>query len=182
MTKNEHEMDPAEVKRHLDELRRRLLAAGIDAEIYVIGGSAMALNFPDDADTRMTQDIDVVVSPKAEVRQVVQEMAKDLGLSPTWLNSFGAPFVPPRKGSKPSKGGVEVTIATTEELIAMKLAASREQDLHDLGILARHAGITDPAKLVDIAFEAYGDDSITLNETRDDYLIMATQALARKSK
>jgi hypothetical protein len=61
----------------------------------------------------------------------------------------------------------------------MKLAASREQDLHDLGILARHAGITDPQQLVDIAFAAYGEDSVTLNETRDDYLIMAKQALAR---
>jgi hypothetical protein len=149
MAKNEHEMDPAEVRVHLDELKRRLLSAGIDAEIYVIGGSAMALNFPDDARTRMTQDIDAVVCPKAEVRRIVQEMADDLGLSPTWLNSFGAPFVPPRKSERSSKRGVEVTIATTEELIAMKLAASREQDLHDLGILARHAGITDPEKLVE---------------------------------
>ena len=78
--------------------------------------------------------------------------------------------------------GVEVTIATTEELIAMKLAASREQDLHDLGILARHADITDPDELVDIAFEAYGSDSMTLNLPREDYVIMAAQALARKSR
>jgi hypothetical protein len=182
MAKNEHEMDSAEVRAHLDELKRRLLSAGIDAEIYVIGGSAMALNFPDDASTRMTQDIDAVVSPKAEVRRIVQEMADDLGLSPTWLNSFGAPFVPPRKSERSSKRGVEVTIATTKELIAMKLAASREQDLHDLGILARHAGITDPEKLVDIAFEAYGSDSMTLNLPREDYLIMATQALAPKPR
>jgi hypothetical protein len=182
MARNEHEMDPVEVRRHLDELTRRLLAAGVDAEIYVIGGSAMALNFPDDASTRMTQDIDAVVSPKAEVRRIVEEMAEDIGLSPTWLNSFGAPFVPPRKSRVPSKDGVEVTIATTEELIAMKLAASREQDLHDLGILARHAGITDPEKLVDIAFDAYGSDSMALNLPRDDYLLMAKQALARKRR
>lgn len=52
--------------------------------------------------------------------------------------------------------GVTVTIATVEELIAMKLAASRDQDPFDLGILARHAGITDPAQSVDIAFAAYG--------------------------
>ncbi|HEX3679256.1 MAG TPA: DUF6036 family nucleotidyltransferase [Galbitalea sp.] len=175
-------MDPEEVRSQLDELKRRLEAAGVHADIYVIGGSAMALNFPNDVSTRMTQDIDAVVSPKEEVRLIVDQMAEDLGLSPTWLNSFGAPFVPPRTNRRSSEGGVEVTIATTEELIAMKLAASREQDLHDLGILAQHAGVTDPERLVEIAFEAYGTDSMTLNLPREDYLIMATQALARKSK
>jgi hypothetical protein len=121
------------------------------------------------------------VSPKAEVRRVVEAMANDLGLSPTWLNSSGAPFVPPRT-SQHISGGVAITIATTRELIAMKLAASREQDLHDLGILARHAGITDAAELVDIAYDAYGDDSITLNETREDYLIIAKQVLDRERR
>ncbi|QYH36844.1 hypothetical protein [Salinibacterium sp. M195] len=75
-----------------------------------------------------------------------------------------------------------VTYADSRELIAMKLAASCEQDLHDLGMLARQAGITDPQGLVNIAFEAYGEDSVVLNESRDDYLIMATQALARAKK
>lgn len=183
MARNEHEMDPAEVRDLLNELERRLLAAGIDAQIYVIGGSAMALNFPDEVDTRLTQDIDAVITtPKAEVHRVVEAMANDLGLSPTWLNSNGAPFVPPRTSQHTSGRGVDVTIATTKELIAMKLAASREQDLHDLGILARHAGITDAGELVDIAYDAYGDDSITLNETREDYLIIAKQVLDRERR
>lgn len=173
-------MDPAEVQGLLDELRRRLLASGTNAEIYVIGGSAMALNFPDDADTRMTRDIDAVLRPAAAVRRVVDAMAAELGLSPTWLNSNGASFVPPRHGTHVrAASGVHVTVATIEELIAMKLAFSREQDLHDLGILARHAGITDPEHLVDIAFAAYGEESVILTETRDDYLIMAKQALER---
>jgi hypothetical protein len=49
-------------------------------------------------------------------------------------------------------------------------------------ILARHAGITKAEDLVDIAFDAYGDDSISLNETRDDYLTVARQALARERR
>ncbi len=40
---SEHEMDPAEVRRLLDELVRRLEQAGTTARIHVIGGSAMAL-------------------------------------------------------------------------------------------------------------------------------------------
>ena len=179
MTRNEHEMDPAEVRELLAELRRRLEADGIDARIHVIGGSAMALNFPDDAETRMTQDIDAVVDPSLAVRRVVEAMADELGLSPTWLNSNGASFVPPRGKHEKVGRGVEVTTATIDELIAMKLAAAREQDLYDLGILARHAGISDPHELVEIAFAAYGDDSVVLSETRADYLILARQALDR---
>ena len=174
-------MDPIEVRDHLNELKRRLSAAGVDAEIYVIGGSAMALNFPEDTDTRLTQDIDAVVHPNAEVRQVVEAMAVDLGLSPTWLNSDGAPFIPPRTRHH-SPGSVEITVATTRELIAMKLAAAREQDLHDLGILARHAQITSARELVDIAYDAYGKDSIALNESREDYLLIAKQVLARERR
>src|SRR5664279_207758 len=111
-------------------------------------------------------------------------MSLELGLSPSWLNANGRGFIPPRDDTTTSRSanGVTVTFADARELIAMKLAASREQDLHDLGMLARQSNITDPQALVDIAFDAYGEDSVVLTESRDDYLIMATQALARAKK
>ena len=175
MVRGPLELDTREVKRLLGELRSRLVAKGIPARIYVFGGSAMALQFPDDDETRMTQDIDAAFQPSEPVREVIAEMAAELGLSPAWMNSDGMAWIPPRESSAPLEA--VVTIATVEELIAMKLAASREQDLHDLGILARKANITDPQRLVDIAFEAYGEDSVVLNEPRGDYLILAKQAL-----
>lgn len=178
----EHEMDPAEVRRLLDELVRRLEASGTRARIHVIGGSAMALLFPDDPETRMTQDIDASIEPSDEVRRVVKEMAIEFGLSPTWLNASGHPFIPPRDEPAPTEFGVLLTHADAYELIAMKLAGSREQDLHDLGVLARQTGITDPQELVDITFRAYGRDSVILNEPPEDYLILAKQALARARK
>lgn len=170
-------MDPHEVRHLLDLLKHRLSGQGVDAQIHVIGGSAMALLFPDDGETRFTTDIDAAVMPRPAVMQVVEQIAVEMGLSPTWLNSNGAPFIPPRMTSGAHPTGVTVTVATVEELIAMKLAASREQDLFDLGILARHAGITVPERLVDIAFDAYGDDSVVLTDSRADYLIMAQQAI-----
>lgn len=182
MAAGELQLDPDEVKRLLDELRRRLDTAGIQARIHVIGGSAMALRFPADSEVRMTQDIDAAFQPADEVRQVIEAMAADLGLSPTWLNSNGSGFIPPRDTNGETAAGVTLTVATVEELIAMKLAASREQDLHDLGILARNAGITEPERLVEIAFDAYGEDSVILTESKDDYLIMARQSLARARK
>lgn len=182
MASNEHQMDPVEVRHLLDVLEQRLKDEGINAQVHVIGGSAMALLFPEDSETRFTTDIDAAVTPRPEVLRVVGQLAEEMGLSPTWLNSNGAPYIPPRSQTPAAPTGVTVTIATVEELIAMKLAASRDQDLFDLGILARHAGITDPARLVDIAFEAYGEESVVLTYTRDDYLIMARQAIAAEQK
>jgi hypothetical protein len=182
MATNEHRMDPEEVRRLLDVLTQRLTDEGIEARVHVIGGSAMALLFPDDGETRFTTDIDAAVTPRQAVLRVVEKIADEMGLSPTWLNANGTSFIPPRSRSGGAPTGVTVTIATAEELIAMKLAASREQDLFDLGILARHEGITDPQRLVDIAFAAYGEDSVVLADTREDYLIMATQAIAAEQK
>lgn len=178
MAEREHQMDPDEVRRMLDVLAQRLVDEGIDAGVHVIGGSAMALLYPGDRETRFTTDIDAAVTPRAAVMRVVEQLAVEMGLSPTWLNANGAAFMPPRAHGATVPQGVVVTVATAEELIAMKLAASREQDLFDLGILARHAGITDPEKLVDIAFDAYGDDSVVLTDTRADYVVMAQQAIA----
>lgn len=183
MAQGEHQMGPAEVRGLLDELQRRLEAANVAAQIHVVGGSAMALLFPNDSKIRITRDIDAAFQPRDEVRDVIAAMAADLGLSPTWLNANSAPFIPPRPSpSREEPGGVSLTVATVEELIAMKLAASREQDLHDLGILADNAGISDPEQLVDIAFNAYGEDSMVLTESRQDYLIMAGEALTRSHK
>jgi predicted nucleotidyltransferase component of viral defense system len=182
MALNEHEMDPAEVRRLLDLLTQRLTDDGVAAHIHVIGGSAIAVLFPDDSETRFTTDIDVAVTPRTAVLRAVEDLADELQLPPTWLNNNGSPFVPPRSRAHSAPTGVTVTIASVEELIAMKLAASRHHDLFDLGLLARNAGITDAERLVDIAFEAYGDDSMVLTDSRDDYLALARQALdaARK--
>lgn len=117
-----------------------------------------------------------------DARQRTDKIAEEMGLSPTWLNANGTPFIPPRSPGSAVPTGVTVTIATVEELIAMKLAASGDQDLFDLGILARHAGITDPAQLVDIAFAAYGEDSVVLTDGREDYLMMAKQAIVAEQK
>ena len=121
------EMDPSEVRRLLDELVRRLEAAGVEARIHVIGGSAMALLFPDDADTRMTRDIDASIEPSAEVSRVVKEMSLELGLSPSWLNANGRGFIPPRDDTTTSRSanGVTVTFADARELIATTISLWR---------------------------------------------------------
>jgi hypothetical protein len=59
-----------------------------------------------------------------------------------------------------------ITVATAEELVAMKMAAGRAQDPADLRILTRHLGITSPEHLVEIAYDIYGEDSPALGQAR----------------
>lgn len=70
-----------------------------------------------------------------------------------------------------------MTVASERELIAMKMAAARDKDFVDLGILARHLGITDPEELVRIAYHAYGDDAVELPDGRESYLWYAQSVI-----
>lgn len=179
---NELTFTPTELRGLIDELAARLDERGIAAEIHIVGGSAMALRFPEDPKIRVTRDVDAVFEPVAAVREVIAEMALDLDLPRDWMNANAKPFLPGRSSENTARAPVSITIASLDELIAMKLAGSREQDLHDLGILARHAQIDDPNRLVDIAFELYGEESVVLTEDRDEYLLIATQVLARNRR
>jgi hypothetical protein len=60
----------------------------------------------------------------------------------------------------------------------MKMAAARDKDFADLEILVRHLGITDPAELVHIAFDVYGDDAVELPDGRESYLWYAESVIA----
>jgi Nucleotidyltransferase of unknown function (DUF6036) len=161
------DFDAETVRELLDELTRRLSERGVRGTIRVAGGAAMLLRFPDDPNVRVTRDIDALIEPNDEVKEVVAEMAADLGLPSTWLNAAGRGWL--RVEVTPSDELVAVSIATPRELIAMKLSAARDKDFVDLGILVRHLGIRQPDDLVRIAYEIYGDDAVELPDGRDSY-------------
>lgn len=172
MRRGRHELDAGELRELLDELARRVESRGITGAIRIVGGAALALRYPDDAQVRVTRDVDAVWQPRVEVTEVIRELAEERGLEADWINSAGASWLRTDEPD-PAPGEFEIVIATPEQLVAMKLAASREQDLVDLRILARHLGIRDPARLVDIAYDVYGEDSVELPDGRDSYLVIA---------
>ena len=161
------DLDAETVRELLDELTKRLSERGVVGTIRVAGGAAMLLRFPDDRAVRVTRDIDALIEPRDEVEDVVAEMAEDLGLASGWLNAAGASWL--RVDATPSDQHVTVAIATPRELIAMKMAAARDKDFADLGILVRHLGITEPDDLVHIAYQVYGDDAVELPDGRESY-------------
>ena len=72
-----------EIVELLTELGRRLAVRGIDGEMYVVGGAAIALAFDS---RRSTQDIDAVFEPKTAIYEAATELADERGLPDGWLN------------------------------------------------------------------------------------------------
>jgi hypothetical protein len=122
-----------------EELRLR----GVRAELFVVGGAAMAIAY--DA-RRSTTDIDAVFAPSVVVREVAKKVGDELGFEPDWLNDGVKAFIP---GEDPDRIGVfegkflSVAAASPRFLLAMKLLASRvERDLDDIKFLYDLCGFT----------------------------------------
>ena len=162
----------------LTELGRRLSAKGVAGRLYIVGGAAMALEF----DTRRaTRDIDAVFHPPTTVADEATAMAQELGLPPGWLSAAASPFIPLPDEDQVSLDveGLQVAVSSPANLLAMKMAAGRPQDLADLVVLFRHMKIRSPEQAVKIAERMYGVDSVVLSEPRESLLLLAESVLAR---
>lgn len=74
----------AEIERAFNALGERLARRGVVADVFVVGGAAMALAY--DA-ARVTRDVDAVFKPHGIVLEEARKVAEDLGLPRWWLNS-----------------------------------------------------------------------------------------------
>jgi Nucleotidyltransferase of unknown function (DUF6036) len=162
----------------LTELGRRLSAKGVAGRLYIVGGAAMALEF----DTRRTtRDIDAIFHPSTTVTDEAASMATDLGLPPGWLSASAQAFIPLPDEDPVSLDveGLQVAVSSPANLLAMKMAAGRPQDITDLVVLFRHLKIRSPKQAVDIAERMYGSDSVVLREPRESLLLLAESVLAK---
>lgn len=170
-------LDPQTITRALNEVVARAESEGIVGTIEVFGGSALVVLYPHEEAVRATEDVDARIRTSASLTRIIEEVGRRLGLPPDWLNSRSDPFLPPTAVTSPGSG-LTVTFASGHQLIAAKMAAARPQDLYDLGILVKHEGIATPDDLVAIAFDAYGDDSVVLTDTREESLLFARDVFA----
>lgn len=118
----------------LTELGRRLSAKGVAGRVYVVGGTAMALEF----DTRRsTRDIDALFHPPTTIADEARSMATDLGLPPAWLCSAAQAFIPLPDEDQVFLDipGLQIAVSSPANLLAMKMAAGRPQDITDLVVL-----------------------------------------------
>ena len=80
-----------DIRTLLDELSGELAARGARAELFLVGGAALAVAY--DA-TRATRDLDAVFIPTDVVRQAAAAVAEREGLAEDWLNDAVRGFLP----------------------------------------------------------------------------------------
>ena len=80
-----------ELERAFTALGERLARRGVVADVFVVGGAAMALAY--DA-TRVTRDVDARLVPHVIVLEDARRVADDdLGLPPWWLNEQATAYI-----------------------------------------------------------------------------------------
>jgi hypothetical protein len=137
------ELDAEDVRGLFQELSDRLAATGVHAQLFVVGGAAMALAYEQG---RLTRDVDALFVPAPEVRRAAEAIGTDRGLEPDWLNDAAKGFLPGQDEHPTTVFESEsllVQVASPEYLLAMKLHASRdERDLDDAATLFVRLGYT----------------------------------------
>jgi Nucleotidyltransferase of unknown function (DUF6036) len=135
-----------------------LLAAGLSrrgvhADLYVIGGAAIALAWDE---RRTTRDIDAVFS--TDRHQVLLEevwaVAAQLDLPRSWLNEQASAYVPtlpdPNQRSVWDAPSLRVLAASAEFVLAMKARAGRPTDNADIVFLVHQLKLTSLDEVVAI--------------------------------
>lgn len=168
-----------EIRALLAELGRRLRDRGIDADLKLVGGAAVAFT---GSHRRTTKDVDASYAPSEAVDAVAAEMADDLGLPQGWLNSPSTAWIP-RNATWTEidlDAPIRVQVATPETLLAMKLNRGEDRDLQDIRHLMLTLGISSPEAAAEIAASKYGDDDIAFTGlAREDAVIIAAEAIER---
>jgi len=136
-------LDRVAIENAFRRLGERLARRGLVADVYVIGGAAMAMAY--DA-RRATRDIDAVFQPHSAVLEEAWAVADELGLPRWWLNDQASVYVArggderaPRIYEHP---GLRVSAASAEHLLAMKVLAARRRDVADIRFLVELMRLT----------------------------------------
>lgn len=154
-------LDRAAIREAFTRLGNRLAARGVVADVYVIGGAAMALAY--DA-RRSTRDIDAVFQPHGIVAEEARRVAGELGLPSWWLNEQASVYV--ARGGDPAAPhvfdhpGLRVSAASPEHLLAMKVLAARRRDAEDIAYLVKHLGLVSVSAVLEVCAAVFPDEPI----------------------
>ncbi|MGD0557975.1 MAG: DUF6036 family nucleotidyltransferase [Streptosporangiaceae bacterium] len=145
-----------DIRALLDDLSDELAARGARAELFLVGGAALAVAY--DA-TRATRDLDAVFIPSDVVREAATVVAEREGLADDWLNDAVKGFLPgpdPNAQRFYSSDSLIVDVASPRYLLAMKLFAARaEIDADDIILLYRQLGFTTVDEGLNLVEQAY---------------------------
>ena len=150
-----------ELERAFTALGERLARRGVVADVFVVGGAAMALAY--DA-SRVTRDVDATFVPHGIVLDEARQVAQELGLPPWWLNEQASVYISgkddPGKRRVFDHPGLRVMAASPGHVFAMKARAARARDIDDLRQLADIAGVGSTADALRICAEFFPDEPV----------------------
>jgi len=151
-------VDREEIVTVLTALGATLRERGLDGEMYVVGGAAIALAY--DA-RRSTRDIDAVFEPKLAIYEAAAEVAERFDLPAGWLNDAVKGFL---AGDDPEAApvldvpGLRCLAASPRMLLALKVLAHRVgEDEGDVMLLAATLGLSTSGEVLALAEEVFGD-------------------------
>ena len=154
-------LDRVQLERAFTALGERLVQRGVVADVFVVGGAAMALAY--DA-TRVTRDVDSLFVPHGVVLEEARNVARDLGLPPWWLNEQASVYISgkddPGKRRIFDHPGLRVTAASPRHVFAMKALAARTRDIDDLRLLAGIIGVESAETALQICAEFFPGEEV----------------------
>ncbi|MHB1713225.1 MAG: DUF6036 family nucleotidyltransferase [Acidimicrobiales bacterium] len=140
----------------LRALDKELERTDTRAQLFVVGGAAIALAFNT---RRITRDVDAVFEPKSVVLAAARRVAAQLGLPDDWLNDAVKGYLP---GADPdaqpvlSLPNLEVAAGSGRYLLALKLLATRiGEDDDDIKMLLDYESITSVDEALDLVVSFY---------------------------
>lgn len=135
-------MDKHVILERLKILSYRMNEEGIQLEMTIFGGAAIALKYDS---TRITRDIDVKYNYNLEMMNLILLIAIDMDWPLNWLNSAGQFFV---NDDAPAEDyfdfpGLKIKTVAPDYLLAMKIRSSRKdsRDFADTKLLIDKLGI-----------------------------------------
>lgn len=155
-------MDRAEILAALTALGEELRHVGVVADVYVVGGAAIALVYDE---RRSTRDIDAVFVPKNVVYDAARRVAADRNLAEGWLNDAVKGFL---LGPEPfpteilDLPGLRLEVASPQTVLVMKALAHRiGEDDDDVRLLAARLGLRTAAEVLDLVEQMAGPRLLT---------------------
>jgi hypothetical protein len=157
-----------DIRRLLELLGEELETAGVEGELYLVGGAVMCLAF----DARpATRDVDALFRPTREIREASARVADRAGVPRGWLNDAVKGFLDDRGDFDPflELPSLRVFIARPEYLLAMKCASMRLaeefRDVDDVRYLLRYLNIASVDEALEIVTR-YVDEDRLMPKTR----------------
>jgi predicted nucleotidyltransferase len=156
----------AELERAFTALGERLARRGVVADVFIVGGAAMALAY--DA-ARVTRDVDAMFVPHGIVIEEAKRVADDLGLPRWWLNEQASVYISGKddlgKRRVFDHPGLRVMAASPDHIFAMKALAARTRDIDDLRLLADIVGVESADEALRICADFYPDEPVSPRST-----------------